>query len=318
MLLGLSAYNSSSSDEDQEKEKPVRQKKKISIPQAKYNSSDEDDDSPSKKKPKTGEEPKKSSSLFSKLPPPRNTIGGGKQANRTLIPHVFTKKPSSTNPAAIANVKKSKPVDQDPDSSDNEDVEFFSFVDKKSQIDVSEKTNDEATGSFLPLARIQPSLPTVTPAADAYLPASQTESVSYNSLTDSSIGSGHTNAVNELVTTGPNLSLPESVSSWHADDRFKRIQGKKNRNEKIEIIDVNADSALEGNKELLLQQISEEKNLNRMSHSKKNNNAPSATSKRKHQLSYLIHQAKEREIELKNAWAAGNQARKAARNRYGF
>ena len=44
----------------------------------------------------------------------------------------------------------------------------------------------------------------------------------------------------------------------------------------------------------------------------------SSAGKRKHQLSWLATQAKERQHELESAWAAGSQAKRAAKQRYGF
>ena len=313
MLLGLSAYNSSSSDE--ETVKPVqKEKKKISIPKASYHSSDEDE--PSAKKPNLGDNPKKSG-LFSKLPAPRNTIGGGKQANRPLIPHVFSRKSEAAKITKTTVQKTKTTLENDPDSSDNEDgVDFFSFVEKKEEIPTSEVSSTDPVVS-------------VTATDDTELPAAlstYSQTIKHSEPQVSHEIHTHTNQYN-----GENFQTPQSSSveqlpssnhvpedSWQHDERFKRLQGKGNRREKIEFIDINADSALEGNKQLLLQQLSEEKNINRQSHSKKNKDAPSQQSRRKHQMSYLIHQAKEREVELKNAWAAGHAARQAARNRYGF
>ena len=45
---------------------------------------------------------------------------------------------------------------------------------------------------------------------------------------------------------------------------------------------------------------------------------PSQTEKRKHQITYLAYQAKEREHELQMSWAAGAAARSQAKSRYGF
>ena len=304
MLLGMSAYNSSSSDEE---EKPVKkERKKISIPKPNnYASSDEDE--PSAKRANLDADGKKTTSgLFSKLPPPRNTVGSGKQANRPLIPYVFTKKTdSSTKPAA--KLKNKGAVENDADSSDNDDsVSFFSFVDKETEKSDASKS--------IPEPVVTSKLPSVPAVDSSFIEESKPPPSQLSAPTS------HQDSPSQPVNSyqqPPNPPLSES-SSWHLDERFQRIQGKGNRREKIEFIDVNADSALEGNKELLLQQISEEKNLNRTSHSKKNSNQPSSQSKKKHQMSYLIHQAKEREIELKNAWAAGHAARQAARNRYGF
>eukprot|EP00049_Salpingoeca_infusionum_P011238 m.193350 g.193350 ORF g.193350 m.193350 type:complete len:410 (-) comp14879_c0_seq2:3278-4507(-) len=45
---------------------------------------------------------------------------------------------------------------------------------------------------------------------------------------------------------------------------------------------------------------------------------PGGISRRKHQITYLTQQAKAREMQLKNMWAANAQARRAAKQRYGF
>ena len=308
MLVGLSAYNSSSSDE--ESEKPVKnQKKKITLPKANYHSSDEDDE-PSVKIPKRTDKP----GLFAKLPPPRKTIGGGKQTNRPLIPYVFTKKPDT---AKVATLKqKQKPaIEDDVDSSDNEDgVGFFSFVDKNDEITDEKSPADESAVTVAVN-------PVFTPETSSCSHANSVYSQPQTSQIQPESNHYYTPNFMPPLPNDEQAQANAAVSatrSLEKDERFKRIQGKGNRREKIEFIDINADTALEGNQQLLLQQLSEEKNIKRQSYSKKNKDAPSQQSRKKHQMSYLIHQAKEREIELKNAWAAGHAARQAARNRYGF
>lgn len=46
--------------------------------------------------------------------------------------------------------------------------------------------------------------------------------------------------------------------------------------------------------------------------------APDQGARGKHQISYLVHQAKARQSELQVHWAQGTEARKASRTRYGF
>nr|CAB3265131.1 proline-rich protein PRCC-like [Phallusia mammillata] len=289
MSLGLSMYNSSSESEEDEPPvvKPIKkQTVKILVPERKYDSSDEDEPAEKRAKTSTGTKSARSG-LFSKLPPPKNSIGQGKQPNRPLIPHVFSK-PKKDNPIA----KPVKEVESDnSDVSDNE-TNFFSYVEKVEvpEESASEPVKDPAV--FNPTVQniLEPPPPPPPPPPPEPEVAQETQ-----------------------VTN----SFPSSSGQWKNDEQFLRIQGKMNRKEKIEFIDINADAALEGNKELLLKSISEEKNLNRQSH-KKSKDGPSAIGKRKHQMSYLIHQARARELELKNAWAAGREARKAARMRYGF
>jgi proline-rich protein PRCC len=45
---------------------------------------------------------------------------------------------------------------------------------------------------------------------------------------------------------------------------------------------------------------------------------PTSNQKRKHQITWLAHEAKERELELQKHWAVGSQARKDSRSKYGF
>ncbi|XP_076800186.1 proline-rich protein PRCC-like [Clavelina lepadiformis] len=344
-LLGLSAYDSSGSDEETESpasSKTASTKKtkvKIIVPLATAHSSDEEDEPPAKK-------PSVGSGLFSKLPAPRNTVGGGKQVNRTLIPHVFSKK-SDVSQGQCSVVKsesrKHTPTkgkaEIDSSDEDSDQVNFFSFVDKND----SQHLSDESTSH---LNSENSSIPAATIQNATFQPQTYNQlnivanSAAYTSVVPSQIylGTKSSNTAQphqyyqtnvppppyESATHQNPSSISASVqepgvdNSWQDDERFKRLQGKKGRKEKVEFIEINADSALDGNKELLLKQISEEKNLNRTSHSKRNKDMPSSTSRRKHQMSYLIHQAREREVELKNAWASGHAARMAARNRYGF
>lgn len=54
------------------------------------------------------------------------------------------------------------------------------------------------------------------------------------------------------------------------------------------------------------------------SFSKKKGDQPTGQQRRKHQITYLIHQAKERELELKNAWSDNKMSRRQTQAKYGF
>ncbi|XP_026694114.2 uncharacterized protein LOC108950243 [Ciona intestinalis] len=297
MSLGLSMYDSSSDEDETTEMGGVKcvvssQKRKILAPKRGV---DSDEDEPSIKMKKDDAAPKVG--LFAKLPAPRNTIGSGKQTERPLIPHVFRRKEEVKKkaPVEVKTIKKKRIEEESESETEEESVSFFSFVDKKEK---EEKTTSgvdvPSTTKVLPSVDSNPELPDI-PAEAPAVPVEIQQVETHEEHTSTAI--------------------PEN---FQKDESFLRIQGKKFRNEKIEFVDYNADSVLAGNKELLLKSISEEKNLNRQSHSKKNSNQPSATQKRKSQLTYLIHQAQEREIELKNAWASGRASRQATRNKYGF
>lgn len=50
----------------------------------------------------------------------------------------------------------------------------------------------------------------------------------------------------------------------------------------------------------------------------KKGDQPTGQQRRKHQITYLIHQAKERELELKNNWADNKMTRRQTQAKYGF
>ncbi|MGH0175133.1 UNVERIFIED_CONTAM: hypothetical protein FKN15_069323 [Acipenser sinensis] len=50
----------------------------------------------------------------------------------------------------------------------------------------------------------------------------------------------------------------------------------------------------------------------------KKGDQPTGQQRRKHQITYLIHQAKERELELKNSWAENKLTRRQTQAKYGF
>ena len=99
------------------------------------------------------------------------------------------------------------------------------------------------------------------------------------------------------------------------DEAWRRLTGKKRKTDidLANIIEVNADDNLLTRDEWMLKSISEEKPM-----SQKKGNLPSQQQKRKHQITFLAHQAKEREVELKNDWSAGRAKKLQSREKYGF
>ncbi|XP_014675532.1 PREDICTED: proline-rich protein PRCC-like isoform X2 [Priapulus caudatus] len=115
---------------------------------------------------------------------------------------------------------------------------------------------------------------------------------------------------------GYSLEAGQSLSHLVQDEKFLKIQGVKQRGkEEINFIDVNADDELGHMDNHLIKGLSEETEHRSK---RKKEEMPSAQQKRKHQLKYLAFQAKERELELKNAWAQGRANRKTAQSKYGF
>ncbi|KAL8184915.1 UNVERIFIED_CONTAM: hypothetical protein K2H54_032163 [Gekko kuhli] len=119
------------------------------------------------------------------------------------------------------------------------------------------------------------------------------------------------------LAVGPPQEVSSDVSSFMDDEAFKRLQGKRNRGrEEINFVEIKGDDQLSGAQQWLTKSLTEEQNMK--SFSKKKGEQPTGQQRRKHQITYLIHQAKERELELKNTWAENKLSRRQTQAKYGF
>lgn len=98
------------------------------------------------------------------------------------------------------------------------------------------------------------------------------------------------------------------------DPAYKKLIAKKFGEEtpdQINIVDVNVSQYLRQNNEYI-------KSISMERQSEPNEPAPNSTARRKHQITYLAYQAKQREIDLKNQAAANRLTKSQSRARYGF
>ncbi|XP_047696193.1 proline-rich protein PRCC isoform X2 [Prionailurus viverrinus] len=118
----------------------------------------------------------------------------------------------------------------------------------------------------------------------------------------------------------PALVPPQEIApdaSFIDDEAFKRLQGKRNRGrEEVNFVEIKGDDQLSGAQQWMTKSLTEEKTMK--SFSKKKGEQPTGQQRRKHQITYLIHQAKERELELKNAWSENKLSRRQTQAKYGF
>ncbi|TKC35029.1 hypothetical protein EI555_011350 [Monodon monoceros] len=118
----------------------------------------------------------------------------------------------------------------------------------------------------------------------------------------------------------PTLVPPQEIApdaSFIDDEAFKRLQGKRNRGrEEINFVEIKGDDQLSGAQQWMTKSLTEEKTMK--SFSKKKGEQPTGQQRRKHQITYLIHQAKERELELKNTWSENKLSRRQTQAKYGF
>lgn len=319
---------------------------KITVPQIQRRDSDSDDDEPAKKKV----QPQGSGSgLSSLLPQPKNLIV--KEMDRPLIPHTLTKrqepkgpKPgtpaqgllgSSASPSAIKAAAKSAALQLArqiaTDDQDEEDItpqNYFSLGESSQPVPAVVPSLDPEPGAP---AEVLPFSPADEPGqSDAPLDfggnqegaaawGGQYPQYQQPMAGPEAFPPGY---YNEPYYQDPNPELAEAEEPGHSamfdDEAFVRLQGKRNRGkEEVKFLEIKGDDQLSGNQQWMTKSMTEEKQ-NRQSFSKKKGEQPTGQQRRKHQITYLIHQAKERELELKNNWADNKLTRRQTQAKYGF
>ncbi|CAG5885772.1 unnamed protein product [Menidia menidia] len=319
---------------------------KISVPQVQRPDSDSDDDEPVKKKQQAQGS---GSGLSSILPQPKNLTV--KEKDRPLIPHTLTKrqepkgpKPgapaqgligSSASPSAIKAAAKSAALQVARqiaiDDQDNEEEitpqNYFSFVESPQPLPDVIPSLDPEPGA------LAEHLPTAAPDE----PGQSDAPLDFGANQDGAgaWGEGYQQYqpvagpeafpegyYNEPYYQDPNHGVGEAEepgqSAMFDDEGFMRLQGKRNRGkEEVKFLEIKGDDQLSGNQQWMTKNMTEEKQT-RQSFSKRRGEQPTGQQRRKHQITYLIHQAKERELELKNSWAENKLTRRQTQAKYGF
>ncbi|XP_033950331.1 proline-rich protein PRCC [Pseudochaenichthys georgianus] len=321
---------------------------KITAPQIQRRDSDSDEDhEPAKKKVQT-----QGSGLSSLLPQPKHMTR--KAMDRSLIPHTLTKrqppkgpKPgtptqgllgSSASPSAIKAAAKSAALQV---------ARQIATDDQDNEEDISPQNYFSLAESSQPLPAVIPSLdPEPGPPAEPLAPAPAPADEPGQSDAPLDFGAGGegagpwgaqypqyqqemegTDAPPQGFYNQPYVQDPEAgsaeadepgSSAMFDEEAFMRLQGKRNRGkEEVKFLEIKGDDQLSSNKQWMTKNITEEKQT-RQSFSKKKGEGPTGQQRRKHQITYLIHQAKERELELKNNWADNKLTRRQTQAKYGF
>lgn len=319
---------------------------KITVPQIQRQDSDSDDDEPAKKKLQSQGG---GSGLSSLLPQPKNLTV--KETDRALIPHALTKrqdpkgpKPgapsqgllgSSASPSAIKAAAKSAAMQ----------LARQIATDDQDEEDISPQNYFSLEESPQPLPAVIPSLDPEPRVLAEPLPFSAADEPGQSDA-PLDFGGNHEGGgawggqypqyqqpmagpeafpqgyYNEPYYQDPNPGLAEAEEPGHSavidDEAFMRLQGKRNRGkEEVKFLEIKGDDQLSGNQQWMTKSMTEEKQT-RQSFSKKKGEQPTGQQRRKHQITYLIHQAKERELELKNNWADNKLTRRQTQAKYGF
>lgn len=252
----------------------------------------------------------KGTGLFSVLPEPKHL--SVKETKRSLIPHILTKPPSVQKPPKPKPALEKKPIIQSNDSDEEQDSgpsDFFSLSEFPVDIGAVPETHIPALKE--PVMDVQTSSKHLPEAAavveDARHASSEQMPTEYASNPQNE----------ESVYPFQGQETHSGNSSDMDQEAMIRLMGKRRRKgEEINFIDVNADDALLTRDEWMTKALSEEKPS--YSFSKKREGLPSQKQKQKHQITFLAHQAKERELELKNNWAQNRMTKMQTQAKYGF
>lgn len=125
---------------------------------------------------------------------------------------------------------------------------------------------------------------------------------------------------------GPKLPVPEQEYNIDTqgnvafdEKAIEYLCGKRGTKRKditeTEIIEINGEDIKPDKREWLVKALTEEPVQRPVSMQSCGINSQS---KKKHQITYLAHQAKAMELELKNQWSQNRMARKQAKSKYGF
>ncbi|XP_053857087.1 proline-rich protein PRCC isoform X2 [Vidua macroura] len=318
---------------------PVR----IAAPELRKGDSDSEEDEPTKKK-NTLQGRSEGSGLSALLPQPKNVTV--KETNRSLLPYAFSRKagenssdskpakapsssskskavpkpavPTTPSPSAIKAAAKSaalqvtKQITQEEEDSDEE-------VQPENYFSLSDRSEPGAAGT-------QPYLYPGPGGSEEPPPGTepQFQDAAANAPLEFKTGVGSSGAQHswapkpgEDYGSQPYGQFPPAYSEPGGYYQFKRLQGKRNRGrEEINFVDIKGDDQLSGAQQWLTKSLTEEKTMK--SFSKKKGDQPTGQQRRKHQITYLIHQAKERELELKNTWSENKLSRRQTQAKYGF
>nr|KAF6397672.1 proline rich mitotic checkpoint control factor [Rousettus aegyptiacus] len=270
---------------------------KIAAPELHQGDSDSEEDEPTKKKTVlqgSGE----GTGLSALLPQPKNLTV--KETNRLLLPHAFSRKPpdgSSDTRPSIPAVPEELPPGTEPEPAFQDDAANapleFKMAAGSSGAPWMPKPGDERGYSQFPTYG-------GASAAGAY----------YQDY----YSGGYYPAQDPALAPPPEIA-PDA--SFIDDEAFKRLQGKRNRGrEEINFVEIKGDDQLSGAQQWMTKSLTEEKTMK--SFSRKKGEQPTGQQRRKHQITYLIHQAKERELELKNTWSESKLSRRQTQAKYGF
>ncbi|KPJ00306.1 Proline-rich protein PRCC [Papilio xuthus] len=257
----------------------------------------------------------KKSGLLSILPQPKNGIVSIK-STKSLIPNVLRQNAGSSSIKKKAPLptpmkkSKSETILKDSDDSDNDEVQndFFSINKPVVIEDIPLQDEDTEKLSEVRSTKEPRSIESYFKKDVDHVDVEPCLS-SYNQMETESVASLDTASSSQLEDN--NMVLDEEAIL-----KLVGARGKRKR-EEIQIVDFNQQEVLAEARQLLLKGLMDDTSK-RVSASKKKGNEPTNMQKRKHQITYLAHQAKANEVELQNKWANNRMSKRQTQSKYGF
>lgn len=286
----------------------------------------------------------KGSGLFSILPPPKVSE---QKSTKPLIPNVVAKSKNTPVATKLLPLKKSNIFNYDSNSEDEEEISKNKSNTSESGIDffaLSTVTSVINTDSTLPDSQ-DIEISNLISNSDCEVKDDVTmNNVKYDDDIKSSeqcVQNSNKTLVSNVINLpreeiliknkaeiGPKLPVPEQEYNVDAEGNVafdeKAIEylcgrrGIKRKNKDMDeanIIEISGDDIKPDEREWLVKALTEEPVQRPISLQSSGINSQS---KKKHQITYLAHQAKAMELELKNQWALNRMTRKQTQSKYGF
>ncbi|CAK1544386.1 unnamed protein product [Leptosia nina] len=249
----------------------------------------------------------KKSGLLSILPQPKHNQNN---STKKLIPQSVINKPAAAvkkkdlySPTIKQTKKEIKSLitDYSDDSDDEIQNDFFS-INKPIELPPDD-TNSDINITNTEISKKEPR------TLESYFKKDEPVVIEKDQSMDLQFVESNTNSERSI-------QIEENILDEEAILKLCGTRGKRKR-EEIQIVDINQQDVLKGAREMLLKGLMDD-TTKRQSHSKKKGNEPTSQQKRKHQITYLAHQAKANEAELQNQWANNRMTKRQTQSKYGF
>lgn len=289
----------------------------------------------------------KGTKLFALLPPPK---GSEVKSTTNLVPRVVNKAAVKVNQIKVQSTVDTRKKDTDVRKVIKGSIGVSYDSNSEDEDDSTTSSGNSSTTDFFALTTSSTVLPDIPDSLNASTDLSNIDlQLKDDSNTDSSdtvvtetnINSPKKTLVSNVINlpkevillknkaeVGPKLPVPEQEYNVDRegnvafDDKAieylcgrRGVKRKPKEIEELNVIEISGEDIKPDEREWLVKALTEEPVQRPIS---MQGGGVSSQSKKKHQITYLAHQAKAMEMELKNQWAQNRLTRKQTQSKYGF